>query len=148
MPDSGYTPKRRTFRLIFEDEEFAGLVVRAKSVPIGGLLDALGLAALGDVLDHPEKMRPEDLAKLEALFETFADALLEWNVRDERGRKVPATLAGVRSQDTDFILSVIKAWYQGVVGVSAPLGARSSNGPPSEPPRLPMESLGSESRKS
>jgi hypothetical protein len=143
----GYTPKRRTFRLVFEDEEFDGLIVRAKSVPIGGLLDALGLAALGDL--DPAKMRPEDLAKLEALFETFAAALLEWNVRDtETGEPVPANLDGVRSQDSDFILSVIKAWYQGVVGISGPLGRNSSGGPPSGQPPLPMAPLPAGSPKS
>ena len=131
----GYRPQRRTFRLRFEDEAYEGLIVRARSVSIGSLLGVAGLASL-----DPTQLRPEDLAVLGELSEVFADALLDWNLEDpDSGEPVPATLAGVKAQDTDFILPIIKAWFEGVAGVAGPLGPRSTDGPQSGPPPIPME---------
>lgn len=132
----GYRPKRKVYRLAFEDADMGGLVIRAHSTSLGGLLAALGVLVI-----DTDDLRPEDLARLHELFETFAAALVEWNVEDDRGQPVPATFEGVKSQDADFVLVVIRAWVDAVSGVPAPLGPPSPGGGPSAVPPLPMEPL-------
>lgn len=132
----GYRPRRKVYKLRFEDDDLAGLVVRVRSVSIGSLLGLTDLAGI-DTGDPG----PEDLAKLRELFEVFAGALVEWNVEDDQGQPVPATLAGVTAQDLDFVMGVIRTWLQVLTSVPAPLGAPSSGGERSPAPSIPMEAL-------
>jgi hypothetical protein len=133
---SRYRPNRRIFVLTFEDEDYDGLVVKARSVKLGSFLQVANLLKL-----DPQNVQPEDVEKFAELFEQFADALVEWNLEDDDGQEVPATLEGVQRQDVDFIMPIIKAWFEGIAGIASPLGTSSSNGQPSAPPPLPMEPL-------
>ncbi|HEV8653263.1 MAG TPA: hypothetical protein VG276_28690 [Actinomycetes bacterium] len=132
----GYRPKRKVYRLTFEDEDMGGLVVRAHSTSLGGLLAALGILTI-----DTDDLSAEDLAKLGELFRTFAAALVEWNVEDEAGQPVPATFEGLASQDADFVLVIVRAWAEAISGVPAPLGPPSPDGRPSPAPSIPMEAL-------
>ena len=134
---SGYVRKRRVYRLRFEDEELEGLVVKVRSTSVGGLLEFMGFLAMGTD-DEPTA---EDVAKVAALFEGFAEVLVEWNVEGEDGQPVPATLEGVRTQDADFVMDIMRVWFQAVTQPPAPLPATSSAGGPSAVPPLPMEPL-------
>lgn len=135
----GFQPKQKIYRLNFEDPEFNGLVVMAKSAPIGMVLDLIGLAHVGDI----SQIDPEQLKQIEGLFDLFADRLEEWNVEftsgPQKGRPVPATREGVRSQDGDFVIAIILAWIDAIMGVSGPLPTALSNGGRSPVPPLPME---------
>ena len=133
---SGYTRKRRVYRLKFEDAEYDGLVVKVRSTSVGGLLDFMGFLTL-----DPDALTPDDVARFAGLFDAFAEVLQEWNVQAEDGRPVPATLEGIRTQDADFVLDILRVWFQAVTQPSAPLGATSSAGGPSAAPPLPMEPL-------
>jgi len=134
---SGYVRKRRVYRLRFEDEELDGLVVKVRSASVGRLLEFMRfLAGLSD-----DDLTTDDVEKFAGLFESFAEVLQEWNVQDEAGEPVPATLEGVRSQDGDFVMDIMRVWFQAVTQPPAPLPATSSAGGPSAAPPLPMEPL-------
>jgi len=132
----GYTPKRRVFRLRFEDEEYDGLVVKVRSTSVGRLLEFMGFLAM-----DTDDLTPADVEKITGLFEAFAEVLAEWNVETEDGEPVPATLDGVRTQDADFVMAIMRVWFQAVTQPPAPLPATSSAGGPSAVPPLPMEPL-------
>lgn len=130
----GYRHNRKTYKLVFEDPELDGLVVRVKSTSVGNLLDIMGLLAM-----NVDDIRREDLSQLDHLFRSFAEALVEWNVEDDDGTPVPPTYEGVRGQDTDFVIDVIRVWYEALSGVPGPLPATSSDGGPSLEQSMPME---------
>lgn len=131
----GYRPQRKVYRLTFEDEDMRGLVVRMRTTSLGNLLSVMGLLSI----DTSGDLDLKDLAKLAELFETFAAALVEWNVEDEQGQPVPATLEGVKTQDADFVMVICRAWAEAISGVPAPLGPPSPDGGPSAAPSIPME---------
>lgn len=139
--NGGYVRKRRVYRLRFEDEELDGLVVKVRSASVGRLLEFMRfLAGLSD-----DDLTTEDVEKFAALFESFAEVLEEWNVLyadgPNKGQPVPATLEGVRSQDGDFVMDIMRVWFQAVTQPPAPLPATSSAGGPSAALSLPMEPL-------
>ena len=134
---SGYTRKRRVYRLRFEDEELDGLVVKVRSASVARLLEFMRfLAGLSG-----DDLTADDVERLAGLFESFAEVLQEWNVQDEAGEPVPATLEGVYTQDADFVMDIMRVWFQAVTQPPAPLPATSSAGGPSAAPPLPMEPL-------
>jgi hypothetical protein len=131
----GFRPNRKVYKLNFEDDEYEGLVVLAKSLSLDEFLNVAGLAKL-----DPKDIQPEDIDKFGELFTTFSKALVEWNLEDEEtGEPVPTTLEGIRSQDADFVMPIIKAWFGAIAGVAGPLGPPSSNGGKSLEPSIPME---------
>lgn len=132
---AGYTPKRRIFRLRFEDEEHDGLVVKVRSTSVGRLLEFMGFLAM-----DTDELTPADVEKITGLFEAFAEVLVEWNVEDD-GRPVPPTLDGVKTQDAPFVMAIMRVWFQAVTTAPAPLAPPSSAGAPSAAPPLPMEPL-------
>lgn len=135
----GYQRARKVFRLTFEDEP--GLEVLAYSASLGtitGLLDLVkGLG--GDKADRREGLAM--LGRVDELFSTFAASLKEWNLEDEDGKPIPATVDGLKTQDLDFTLELILAWMEAVVSVSAPLKQKSSGGDQSPEALIPMEPL-------
>lgn len=132
----GYRPNRKVYKLRFEDEDMDGLVVRVRSTSVGSLLVVAGFITI-----DPDNLGPQDLAKLHELFAMLASALVEWNVEDDDGVPVPATLDGIKSQDADFVMVIVRAWFEAISGVPAPLGPPSSGGGPSLAPSIPMEPL-------
>lgn len=118
----GYRPQSKVYKLVFADPEMDGLTVRMRSPRIGELRELLALAQF-----DPKNPQPEDARNAGRLFEVFADALISWNVEDDQGAPVPADLAGVSTQDADFIQQIVREWLA-VFKVSAPLGNGSSAG--------------------
>lgn len=128
----GYTPHRKVYKLRFADPEMDGLVVRARSLPLGRFLSLASLVKAGN------DIQPERLAEL---FEGFAGSLVDWNLTGDDGEPVPATLDGVYSQEPDFMLAIILPWIEVVASISSPLGKPSSGGGPSPEASIPMEVL-------
>jgi hypothetical protein len=120
----GYRVKRKVYKLVFADEEMAGLEVVARSMTTGQLIELNGKDS-----GHG------------AQSDAFASALVSWNLEDEDGAPVPATLEGIRSLEVDFTLKIMNAWLDAVNGVSAPLDPSSSGGLPSVVGSIPMETL-------
>lgn len=131
-----YTRKRKTYVLRFDDPELEDLEVRARSVSFGRFLDLLKLAA---VLDDDAAVDGEAVAAAEGLFSGFAEALESWNLDDEDGTEVPATLDGLRSQDADFVMPMVMSWLDAVGAVDAPLGNGSNGGKRSLEAGIPMQ---------
>jgi hypothetical protein len=140
--------RNKVYKLVFEDPQYDGLVVRARSMPIG---DLRGLLTAVSGIDR-EAMTPEDTLMLldEAAMQPFARALVDWNLEDEADgtvTPVPATLEGIKSCDPELILTIVMVWMDAVMSVSGPLARRSTGGEPFQEASIPME-IGSPSPES
>ena len=131
----GYKRGPRIYRLIFDDPEYEGLEVRASSLTIRRMRELMNLQDT-NTDDPAEAGKATD-----KLFTTFADCLISWNLEDELGNPVPATLDGIESQESDFILPVITTWMETISGATGPLDQTSSDGEPSLVESIPMEAL-------
>jgi hypothetical protein len=110
----GYTPPRKIYRIEPDDgHQYHGLVVRIRSVPLGQFL------ALSELADAATAM-----AGMKDLFGELGAALVDWNVTDDEGLPVPATAAGLHSQDFDFGMFIFGEWLDAMGGVPAPLEPR------------------------
>lgn len=127
----GYKHQKKIYNLIFQDEEFNGLEVKATSLSLGRMLKIADLS-----LNNNDTVNAADTREL---FETFSKALVSWNLEDEDGNPVPTTLDGILSQDQDLIMKVIEAWSTAVAGVSPPLNQQSSAGNRFQEDSIPME---------
>jgi hypothetical protein len=134
---AGYRRPSKVFRLIFTDPEMEGLEVRAKSMPIGKLMEVVEIAALS----KGGRIDVRDASKIKVLFETFADALLSWNLVDDDDAPVPADLNGLWAQDLDFVLNLIAEWMTAIAGVPGPLPQPSPDGVQSVEGLIPMVAL-------
>lgn len=123
----------RVLVLQFEDPDYEGLEVKARSVSLGVLLD---------LDEETDAMRAGNgIAQTRQLVNLFADKLISWNLEDEDDKPVPATADGILSLELDHAYPIILAWVDAMVSVSASTGKGSSSGVPSVPPNFPMEPL-------
>lgn len=127
---AGYEPKPKTYRLRFEDHE--GLEVEATSLTIGEFLNVSKLADAVGGGGTDESVTD--------LLATFARHLVKWNVTS-RGKPVPATFDGVKTQHLDFILEIILAWMGAIASVDTPLPPQLNGGGTSLEASLPMDAL-------
>lgn len=75
------------------------------------------------------------------MLQRFAKSIISWNLEDEEGIPVPATLAGVQSQELGFITQILNAWMEAMAAVD-PKSQPSANGTGTFPEvSLPMETL-------
>lgn len=128
----GFKAKKKLYRLIFADEDMAGLEVTMTSVPMGDLLSLQQL---------DPKRAASDPAEFRELLEIFAGAMLEWNLEDDNDQPVPITVDAFLKQDIDFIFEIITQWSTAVSGVSAPLDGGSTSGATSLEASIPMDVL-------
>jgi hypothetical protein len=125
----GYEPPSTGLKLDFSDTPYAGLEVTMGAVSLGQILDIEDLT--------------EATGGTREMVTRFADCLESWNVT-RGGEPVPADLAGVLSQDPNFILAIVLAWQRNVATAPPPLpGALSSGGTSAE---ASMPGLASASR--
>lgn len=111
----GYRREPRRIRLVFDDPEMDGLEVVTRSVPLGTFMAMLDSSS--------------DNAKASQLINDFAEhALVEWNLVNEAGEPVPATLTGMKTQEIDFVMQIVRTWLEAVGTASDPLALASSNG--------------------
>lgn len=112
----GYKSKAKRITLDFDgDKEFEGLEVTTKGLSIGDYLD---VAALTN----------EASTDVTPLLAAFASSLISWNLEDEDDQPVPATLEGVKSQDIEFIMTIVSAWMKAAAGVKDSVGKDSPSG--------------------
>ncbi len=125
---SGYRRQPKTYVLRFEAYE--GLEVAARSVSVEELLTVLELA--DKMTGSPNKEQVTDL------FGWFAKQLIGWNLEDEDGKPVPATLKGLLAQDFDFALALVNAWVSAISpGKSPPSSGGMPTAPKGGPPTGP-----------
>ena len=111
----GYKRQIKVFKLKFEDPEMDGLVVRVRSVKLGKLMKLVRAMDL-----DTEKMTAEDLNLIDDVFQTFAGAIVDWNLEDEKDQPVPTTLEGIYEQELDFVMEIVAAWVDALTGVECP----------------------------
>lgn len=146
----GFTPPRKVYLLDFADTELDGLEVRAKSAPLSMMLQ-LGASAdsfnnVPDVADVAEMDAARQLAlvsgsmgQIRAVVDMYAQVLVGWNLTDDDGAPVPATVDGLLTLDPPHLMMIIRAWQQAVSAVPPASSPTSNVGAPSEVPPLPME---------
>lgn len=129
----GYRREPKLYRLRFEDPSMEGFECLCRSVSIERFMALTGLAGGTDLARQAEGAME--------MFGIFAEALVSWNLEDEDGEKVPATLEGVRAQDLDFMLPIIVAWQEAIAAVAPPLPSSSNGGATSLERSIPMAPL-------
>jgi len=134
----GFRAPSTIFKLNFKGE-LEGLEVATKSVPTGDLMDLMRMAvSLGS---RGSDIKPEDMDAVNSLFAGFAKALLSWNLEDEEGEPIPATLEGIVGQEFNFVIAIIMTWVEAVAGVNIDLEKDSPSGKTSMEGNIPMELL-------
>jgi hypothetical protein len=136
----GYRRKVVHYKLKFENPEYEGLEVIAKSLPLGDFLEFQKTASVpvNAMAATPEAVAKRNDASV-SMFKMFAENLISWNLETEDGKPVPATYKGIISQDFSFILDIIKAWMDAIASVpKASEAALNGSGTYLEP-SIPME---------
>lgn len=128
----GYKRASKKFNLQFTGE-LEGLEVQVKSITMGEMLELEGIFTGDDKTPSSED--------IQAVFQTFVKALISWNLEDEKGKPVPATLKGLYSQDIEFIMEIIASWMEAMTNVDRDLGKGSTSGVNSAEASIPMEML-------
>lgn len=134
----GFRKEPTLYKLKFEDPQYNGLEVIAKSLPLGDFLEFNKMSAEVTVENANS---PEMVKKSGMMFTLFAANLVSWNLEDENGKPVPSTYKGVVSQEMGFILDIIKAWMDAVADVPKHSKNGSNSGGTSRVPSLPMATL-------
>lgn len=129
--------QRGALLLKFADEQFEGLEIRMRRLPIGDLMAITTLADLGDKIT-------EMADQLAMLMKSIQANMLSWNLLDENKEPVPIVLGvpahvdeetkewipstGMYAQDMELILSLVDTWVTQAAGISQSLGKASKNG--------------------
>ena len=121
-----------TIHTLVDLEGEEGLVVRMKAIRIGKLRQMMKAMSAADDSDDQT---------LDELFTLLQEGLVSWNLEDEGGTPIPATMAGIEEQELPLILKIMTAWLEQMTGPSADLGKGSPSGAtfPGQP--LTMELL-------
>lgn len=122
----GYKRETKHYQLVFANPELNGLKVTARGLNIGDFMKVTGIGTEGNV-------------PLSYMLQRFAESLVDWNLEDEDGIPVPATVEGVMSQDMDFMMGIAAVWIDALHGVSPPLASGSTGVGPSLAESIPME---------
>ncbi len=135
--ERGYTLQRKTADLNFDDTEWVGAKVEVQLDVSNALY--LDLIGLGQAAEGGEQ------SQIAVLLATFAEhVLIGWNLLDDDGEPIPATVEGFRTGSIlRFSLFLIKAWMGMVAEVSVPLEVDSPNGSTSDP--VPLTPTGASS---
>lgn len=136
----GYKREPKVYRLRFAEPDMDGLVVRARSMPMGQLMELMRLMDLGSRAEFTT----DDAARIDLLFRGFASALVDWNLEEDGPTgtvPVPPTIEGLYAQDMDFVMRIITGWMDTVTAVDPAVGKASGSGGPSLAASLPMEPL-------
>ena len=137
----GYKAKKRIYVIRdWPDEDMEGLEVKARSVKLKKFVE-MGSAMSGAKLTMSAENIEEGVDAVNDLLTMFADALVSWNLEDEDGTPVPATLDGLLDQDNEFAMRIVHTWMEIIAGAPAGLKKDLTNGETSQVESLPMEPL-------
>lgn len=114
------------------DGEREGLVVRMKSLKIGDMRK---------IVKAMEDDDTDTAALLDVMVQHVAKGLVSWNMEDEDGSPIPATMDEVDQLDFDDLRDIMDKWLEKVSGPGPELGKDSNSGAsfPGQP--LTMEAL-------
>lgn len=115
----GYRRSRKTYHITYE--EFPGLEIDMRSVPVGDLLDVLQLTA--DMGKQPTK------AQMRKLFSAFTEQIVSWTYEDEDGKPLPPAVETLMAEDDfGFVVKLITGWVRGVTGQQDPTAGSEASG--------------------
>lgn len=150
----GHRIQRKVFVLKFAPgSELDGATVKVRSMPFGQFTAMVGLAGtVGEAINEAataEKILanidPQDVAQMGRFLAGFGEALVEWDLEEEDGSPIPATVEGVAGLDTDVALEMIMPWLDALQGgfrdPGSPLHGGSGSGASSPEASLPMAPL-------
>jgi len=126
----GYKRQRKIFKLVFEDPDMEGLVVRCRSTSVRQFLDIQTMA------QNAKGEGSDELAGVKALLATFATVIIDWNMEDDDDTPIAPTAETLLDEDFDFVMVMVNAWIEAMAGVAKDLGKAST---PTSPP--PAESM-------
>lgn len=118
----GFKVNQTTLKLVFDDPELEGLVVRMRAGTVG------------------DRMRLNELGTNEEIVEFYAGLLVGWNAEDNDG-PLPMTPDGVKRIDHQTFLAIQRAWTNVRQTIPAPLEPPSSAGATSLEESMPMDDL-------
>ena len=123
--------------LDFTGTPYEGLEVTVDAASMAVMLSVTELFAAAS-----ERTSQESVTAMRDLLGMFAQVLESWNTEDRKtGDPVPATLEGLLSQDSDFVLAIIGAWLTGTLQADDDLGKDLPSGETSAEELIPMEPL-------
>lgn len=112
------------------------LTVRARSVSMAQVID---LSESMEARIFGPVVAPENLPHLTRVMQALGGALVDWDLVDEDGSPVPASIDGLKTLDHDLFRAVALAWFAALTAVPAPLERPSPDGGPSPEQSIPME---------
>lgn len=135
MTSEGFTPEPMHYRLTFADERLAGLQVTIRSVSIRRRI------SFNKTRFALPKTNEEADRYVQDIYAELCDRIVDWNLTDELGGKVPKTVDGLLDQHDYVVEEIVKAWI-GVVDAQPRADADVEN-PTREfdPGGIPMESV-------
>ena len=129
----GFRPPRLTAKVIGTDD-YEGLEAEVVIRPV----------PFNMMLDFSEKGGSGDLKQMREAFAAFGDAILvSWNLEDEQGQPVPATGAGMLSQDPTLMNNILSRWLEVMQQPPLAPGEPSESGPSRETEPRPLNGVGS-----
>lgn len=131
----GFTRKSKTYKLVFEDEQYEGFTITMRSLSVGELLD------FDDLRLSPATTAQEQRDKVRGIATALTGAISSWNLEDEEGDPVPVTEAAILGLDGEMVDAIVEAWVSALIGVSRPLVPRSPGGETTLEASIPMETL-------
>jgi hypothetical protein len=129
----GFKPPKKLYKLSFDDPEYAGLEIYARSLSIEKFL---AVSRLSDELKNKDDKEAESIVN--DLFTSFVKSVDHWNIEDDNDKPVPLSLKGLKSLDYDFVVSVIRAWLAAMANVDPSLGKDLNSGNRALEQSLPM----------
>jgi hypothetical protein len=118
---AGFKAPRTVYKLVFDDEDMAGLVVRARAMTLGDQDDYMKIYANPAVADY------------------FAEFLVAWNLTDEDDNPLEPTREGLNALETPFLRKIVEAWQLAGIRVAAPLAPPSHDGAHALEESIPMD---------
>jgi hypothetical protein len=122
--------KPKLHRFTIKRGDLAGLIVQTRSVSIGEWRKMFP----GDDDSEAGDTQGDMITK-------FASVLHSWDLVDEDGRPVPATLDELEQLDMMDAKILVSTWLDSLSDVDDELGKESPNGAPSLAPSIPMTPL-------
>lgn len=128
----GFKGQNRVFSFEFgeDTEEYAGLVIKIKSLPIKKFMDLSKTLGKG-----------QDEQEMDYMVGLLADNITEWNIEDDDDNTLPISRESVETFDMSFIVFLIDIWMNQMGSVAAPLVKQSNSGETSQELQIPMETL-------
>jgi hypothetical protein len=114
--------EKKLYKLKFEDGDLDGFECYAAGTTLERFIEITQLSGL---LETPEGRTAENIEKQYTL---FAQYLQSWNLDGDDDQPVPCTYEGLKSQDLEFVLTIMRADLAAVAAVPGDLGKDSPSG--------------------